>query len=180
MPRRSAHVIKQRRHGALAVRSCHTNERSLRFTREQLDIRNDFEPRIACRLDERIVVGNAGRSDHAPDVCGEFAAAELAFRVGPKLIEFLETRWLLAAVEEHGLPPRSLQVSCDGQPGCAQPKHEVLLPGLWLGRGFRFCFLFLHRAHRIFRLAKPINTRMTVIIQKRTMTFGSAHPFSSK
>ena len=36
------------------------------------------------------------------------------------------------------------------------------------------------RHQRIFKLAKPINTKITVMIQKRTITFGSAQPLSSK
>jgi hypothetical protein len=36
------------------------------------------------------------------------------------------------------------------------------------------------RHQRIFKLANPINTKITVMIQKRTITFGSGQPLSSK
>ena len=36
------------------------------------------------------------------------------------------------------------------------------------------------RHQRIFKLAKPISTKITVMIQKRTITLGSAQPLSSK
>jgi len=36
-----------------------------------------------------------------------------------------------------------------------------------------------HR-YRTFNVANPTNTKMTVMIQKRTITFGSAQPFNSK
>ena len=35
------------------------------------------------------------------------------------------------------------------------------------------------RAHRSLRVARPTRTRITVMIQKRTMTFGSPQPFNS-
>jgi hypothetical protein len=36
------------------------------------------------------------------------------------------------------------------------------------------------RHQRIFKLANPINTKITVMIQKRTITLGSGQPLSSK
>ena len=40
-------------------------------------------------------------------------------------------------------------------------------------------FRFMHGHHRIFRVDSATSARSMAIIQKRTMTFGSGHPFSS-
>ena len=39
---------------------------------------------------------------------------------------------------------------------------------------------FMRPHQRIFKLASPTKTKITVMIQKRTITFGSAQPLSSK
>ena len=94
--------------------------------------------------------------------------------VGERALELVDARRLIAGIHEHGVALRASQVARDRQPGRSQPENEIpALPGPLRG-GF-----FLRGTHRILRLARPINTRMTVIIQKRTMTFGSAQPLSS-
>ena len=64
--------------------------------------------------------------------------------------------------------PRALQVARTGEAGAAEPDDYRV----------RWCW---HRgAHRSFRVASPASTRRSEMIQKRTITFGSAQPLSSK
>src|SRR5690606_38390291 len=96
-------------------------------------------------------------------------------------LQFFETGWILAAVDEPCSPVAPLQVTRHRQTCCAEAEYEVRSTGLqFRHRGTRPPLVVVRCVHRIFKLASPMRTRMTVMIQKRTMTFGSAHPFSSK
>ena len=89
---------------------------------------------------------------------------------GLTVVRLLKDDETLSSIPIIAVTAFALEVTRDGQARRPETEHEVLLHRLF----------FLRRAHRIFKLAKPINTRMTVIIQKRTMTLGSAQPLSSK
>ena len=140
------------------------------ITREQLDVRDDFELALASSLQQLIVIRDARRNDQPINVPGQTQLAEYHLRVRPQLVQLVDTGWLFAAVNKDGIAFLPAQVAGDRQTGGTEPEHDILA----LRRSFA------HGAHRIFRLARPINTRMTVMIQNRTMTFGSAQPLSSK
>jgi hypothetical protein len=163
-----AHVVEQGRDRALAVGPGNGDERLCGIAREQLDVRHDLEIFFACLREQRVAIGNTGRSNKALDALGHAVIAKAQFSVRPDLAQLIQSGWLGAAVVEDGVSFTTLQVARDRQ-ACGAETHDQIL--------VRFLLRF---AHRIFRLARPIRTRMTVIIQNRTMTFGSAQPFSSK
>ena len=163
-----AHVVKQRRHRTFAVRARDRNKGLPGIAREQLDVRDNFELLLTRLFEQRMAVRNAGRRDDARDIFRQRVLTELDFSVGPDVIEFVETGRRLTTVEEYGVDVIALQVTRDRQAGGAEAHDQILVT------------CGLRGAHRIFRLARPISTRMTVIIQNRTMTLGSAQPLSSK
>ncbi len=67
----------------------------------------------------------------------------------------------------------AMQVARGREPGAAEAEHQC--PGARLERRD----VVRLRVHRSFSVASPISTRITVMIQKRTITFGSAQPLSS-
>ena len=80
----------------------------------------------------------------------------------------VEAGRLFATVVEDGIAVIALEIARNRQARGTESHDQILVRYL------------LRCAHRIFRLARPINTRMTVMIQNRTMTLGSAQPLSSK
>src|SRR5690606_27070708 len=93
------------------------------------------------------------------------------------------TRRIRAAIDhEHALAEPG-EVANGRKPGLAEPDDErsATRRSSHLLRRPASAFALHHDHHqRIFRLARPTSTRVTVVIQKRTMTFGSAQPLSSK
>ena len=75
----------------------------------------------------------------------------------------------LAAVGDRDAKAAALQVPRHRQAGAAHADHH----------GVR-CGCAACAAHRSFSVARPASTRMKLMIQKRTMTLGSAQPLSSK
>jgi hypothetical protein len=67
----------------------------------------------------------------------------------------------------------AMQVACGREPGTSEAEYQRP------GAGFERCKILGMRVHRSFSVASPISTRITVMIQKRTITFGSAQPLSS-
>ena len=168
--RRMAHMVDERRDRALAIRSGDGDERRLGLAREKLDVRYDLEFLAARLLQQLVVVGHTRRDDDAVDVPGQFCLAESYVGVRPQVAQRVDSGRRIARVDERRIDAVAFQIARDGQPGRTQPDDEI----------FPCHGLFFHGAHRIFRLASPISTRMTVMIQNRTMTLGSAQPFSSK
>jgi len=65
------------------------------------------------------------------------------------------------------------QIARARQAGESETHHQC-------ARLLRLCHAFGTHAQRSFNVASPINTRMKLMIQKRTMTRGSGQPFNSK
>ena len=93
---------------------------------------------------------------------------------GPVGSQRIGSRRVLARVRDAHLEALAVQVACSRKPGATKPQHQGAGAGgkrsQWLER----------LGHRSFNVARPSSTRITVMIQKRTMTFGSAQPVSSK
>ena len=87
----------------------------------------------------------------------------------PSASHALELRRRGAAVGDRDAKAAALQVARHGQARAAHADDHGVRRGL--------CGL---RAHRSFSVARPASTRMKLMIQKRTITFGSAQPLSSK
>src|SRR5690606_3782085 len=104
--------------------------------------------------------------------------AELDLHVGQLAAQRVEAGRRVAAVDHEHALAETRQIPRRGEARLAEPYDEG--PGLRVPPTVRTVVEHQRHHHRIFRLASPIRTRITVMIQKRTMTFGSAQPFSSK
>jgi pimeloyl-ACP methyl ester carboxylesterase len=97
---------------------------------------------------------------------GGWLAAEIAVKAGRRIDRLILVDALGIKVSDRG----------------AEPYHESLHSAVGV---VRHDFISSRlpsdcRHQRIFKLASPTNTRITVMIQNRTITLGSAQPLSSK
>ena len=129
---------------------------------------NSMSEMISSFFLQGVIVRDTGRSDDATHIPRQLVVAQPQFGVREYLLESIETRRFRARIVEDRVSIVALQVARNRQARCTEANDEIL------------AICRRHCAHRIFRLASPIKTRMTVMIQNRTMTLGSAQPFSSK
>ena len=164
------HPPYERRHGALAVGAGHTHDGPIGSHREQLDVAHDGDTATLRLGEEWIGKRDAGGCHHAhrfveqARIQGTEAHGDV--RCQPRKLG--ATRRIFAAVGDADAPAMSQQVARAGQPRDPQA-HDY--------RGSR---LVARLAHRTFRVARPNSTSSRERIQKRTITFGSAQPLSSK
>ena len=172
--RAAAMRAEQRRHGALAVGAGDADHRRVRGAREQLDVADDLEA-AAPRLVEERAASSAtpGRDHHA------HAPRRAARRRGRRGAPGFAARARRAPRRAFRRLRRALSVTASRQP-CAQQiararrARSCRAPRprrTWLARG---------AAHRSFSVDRPASTSSSEMIQKRTITFGSAQPLSSK
>src|SRR5690606_30543345 len=140
----------------------------------------------APRLDRSADLRCEPRRPDDPRCAGEpsrVERAELDLDVRVLALEPLEPRRVDTAVDhEHALSEPG-EVANGREPGLAEPDDERPAARRFSRLLRRPASAFaLHHGHhqRIFRLASPTSTRITVMIQKRTITLGSAQPLSSK
>ncbi len=97
----------------------------------------------------------------APSSSAQVEAADADVEPAGEIAEIAEARRRRACIgraHRHAAPRKVAQTGCAR---LAEPYDDA-------------------RHHRIFKVARPANTSTKLMIQKRTITFGSAHPFNSK
>ena len=126
---------------------------------------------MAGGLDDRLPDRDTG-AHHQPGGRSEdlgLEAPQEDWQIGHLQVNLLQTRWFFTTVGDRELHPEPVQITGAGEPGLAETDDQRL-------SGLQFSVIH----QRIFRLARPISTSTTVMIQKRTMTRGSGQPLSSK
>ncbi len=163
-----------RRHGALAVGAGHRRDRRLRLARKELDVADHGQSATARFLHDGLAHRQARRDDDLVDVVEECrvegAGAQLDLAV--RGAAACEPRRLASRVGHAHRETAAAQVARAGHPGAAETEDERAGTG-GERRKVRY------GAHRSFSVARPTSTSTTVMIQKRTITFGSAQPLSS-
>ncbi len=174
--RRVRELGQQRRDRALAVGAGDRGDRRLRLTGEQLDVPDHRQAAAGGRDRDRLAQRQSRRDHHLRDAVeqGFTESAGVQFGVRHLLAQRRRTRRLGTRVRHAHREPLAAQVARAGQPGAAEPEHQRAAAGFERGE------VALGVVHRSFSVARPTSTRITVMIQKRTITFGSAQPLSSK
>ena len=159
----------QRGHRALAVRAGDADHAAAGFAREQLDVADEVEPLRRRLAQEGLGERDAGRHD---DLVGALEhrrveAAERGRRLRHEPAQLREAGRVRARVGDDEPVAARGQVPGRRHAGAAEAHDHAA----------RCADGLLHQ--RSFSVASPMRTSMNEMIQKRTMTFGSAQPFSS-
>ncbi len=194
-PLRRKDLRCQRRHRALAVAARHRDHRCTRSEREQLDVADDGEPAAARLHGERQVVRQPRRKQHAARPVEPARVERLERHVDPGQCraQLREPRRIGAAVDDAHAFAACRQIARNCGPRSAEADDETVFRRGVSHRRFLSLRLYAFppptrtlerergcKHQRIFKLAKPMSTKITVMIQKRTITLGSAQPLSSK
>ena len=174
------HECDQGRHGALAVGAGDGAQGRLDLAREEFDVADRRHAARDRLPDQRLGERHAG-ADHEFGGRREHVRVEAADEdrdLGQLRLEHVQTGRPFAAVGHGHTHAARAQMARAGQPRLAQTHDQGL--GLRRARAVGGCGRRRHDVHRIFRLARPISTSTTVMIQKRTMTRGSGQPCNSK
>ena len=163
------HLAHQRRHGALAIRAGDADHPAAGLAREQLDVTDQVQAACRSLLQEGFAQRHARRDD---DLVGAFEqrgveSAERGGGIRDQAAQFSEAGRRGTRVGHDQLMPARSEMTRAGDAGAAKTDDDTA----------RAACSLLHQ--RSFNVASPIRTSMKEMIQKRTMTFGSAHPFSS-
>ena len=141
--------------------------------REQLDVTHQRHATLGGAAQHRLGERYTGRDDDKPGSGQQrwIEPAETADRLRCECGEFGAARWVLTAVGDGELPATGSQVASCRHSAATKPHDER-------GRSGGGCRCGV--VHRSLSVARPASTRKKVMIQKRTMIFGSAQPFFSK
>ncbi len=159
----------QRGDRALAVRAGDADDTAAGLAREQLDVADEIEP-LRCRLaQEGLGKRDAGRDDDLVRTLEHrrVEAAERGRRLWHEPAQLREAGRMRTRVGDDEPVPARGQVPGRRHAGAAEADDHAA----------RCAAGLLHQ--RSFSVASPMRTSMNEMIQKRTMTFGSAQPFSS-
>ena len=159
----------QRRDRALAVRAGDADHAAARLAREQLDVADEVESLRRRLAQEGLGERDAGRHDDLVRALEHrrVEAAERGRRPGHEPAQLREPGRVRARVGDDQPVPARGQVPGRRHAGAAEAHDHAARGAAGL----------LHQ--RSFSVASPMRTSMNEMIQKRTMTFGSAQPFSS-
>src|SRR6185437_2792294 len=150
----------------------------------QLDVADHRQATRACGIEEGTVHGYA-RGQHQQIRLGEQRRIETAgaqreraaTRLG-QLRQRCEPWRLLAAIGARDADATREQKAGHRYTGLAQAyDHGAARP---LQQARTDLIMAWRLIHRSFKVERPASTSSRLMIQKRTMTFGSAHPLSSK
>ncbi len=173
------HPRHERRHRALAIRAGNRRDERTRFARKQFDVADDGHAARSRTRKKRFAQRHAGRR-HDLGRAIEQSHVETAkgdLRLRRKLTQRRSFRRRGAAVRHRELHTARTQVT-RARHARAPEADDDGASGL---RPAGCADVDLRRhAQRTFRVARPTSTRITEMIQKRTITFGSAQPLSSK
>ena len=171
--RRLHHLADQGRDGALAVGAGDGGDRRPRLAREQLDVAHHLDAARRGLAQQRLGERHAGRGDHHRRGAEqrEVEAAVAAGGARRDALELRAARRIGAAVGHREPPAARGEMPRHRHAGAAEPHDER-------GAGRRGGADGV--GHRSLSVARPASTRKKVMIQKRTMIFGSAQPFFSK
>ncbi len=170
-PCRQRHLADQRGHGALGIRAGDRNDRCLGFPGEQVDVAGQLHTarggRLQCGRADRQPGADDQLAGAAEEVDVQLAATHLDLRIlrgqGGQL------RRVGARVGHRKRQTAARQMANHGEAALAEADNDAELVGC-----------DEHVVHLSFSVARPTSTRITVMIQKRTMTRGSGQPLSSK
>ena len=131
-------------------------------------------PRSRAPREDRLGQRHAWRGDHQRRAVQQRGVEAAAAQRRPRceLAQARHARRLGAAVGDRDLPAAPHEMARGRHAAAAEPDDHggARWRGVAVGGG----------AHRSFRVERPASTRKKVMIQKRTITFGSAQPLSSK
>ncbi len=164
------HAPDERRYRALAVGASDADDRRIHGAREHFDVAHDLEsPRL--RLDEEgLSEGDARGSDDVSRMIEktDIESTDAHRDLGKQDPQPIQLGRLSARIRNGQTPTQRVQMARAGQAGLPET-NDHSRSGFGGGE-----------AHLSFRVARPKSTRMSEMIQKRTITFGSAQPFNSK
>ncbi|RMR08681.1 hypothetical protein ALP93_05443 [Pseudomonas syringae pv. helianthi] len=167
-----SHFAYQRRYRTFRIRTGNGDDRCLRVTREQLDVTGQFDAARVCLLQGRCGQRQAGADVQfvgtAEKIHVQLATTHFHLRI--VATQGRQLRRILPRVG-HGkghAPVR--QKANQGHATFAKPHNNAEAVGNDQGHSFYLSF----------SVARPMSTRITVMIQKRTITRGSGQPLSSK
>ena len=157
------HARDQARHRALAVRAGDADDRRPHGAREQLDVAQHLDAAGARARCNRLLERYAGRHQHLRCAVEQrqIEAAQADIERFRETAEFGEPRRRAARIGGRDRDAALCQVAQARSSRFAETDDDA-------------CH------HRIFKVARPASTSMKLMIQKRTITFGSDHPLSSK
>ena len=170
--RRSRHLADQRGDGAFRVGTADGDDRRLRVTREQLDVAGQFHATGGGGLQGRGRQRQAGAHVELVGTAQEFDVqlATTHFHVRIVTLERGQFRWIFPRIGHGKRHAPVRQEANQGHAALAEADNDAEV----VRSDQR------HSFYLSFRVARPTSTRITVMIQKRTITRGSGQPLSSK
>ena len=180
------HVAHHRRHGALSVRAGDRDHRRVGGAGKELDVADDRHPSLRRRRERRFPKRDSRIRHDQIDVpeTGGVEPSAVHLDPGVPLPHEVETRRRRARIDYRYRDAHRTQVlharhsglpQADDERGAGRRRAGPVALGSGVG-----CQCHALLRHRIFRVARPMRTKITVSTQKRTMTRGSGQPFSSK
>ncbi|KPW46244.1 Uncharacterized protein ALO88_05612 [Pseudomonas syringae pv. antirrhini] len=166
------HLADQRGHGAFRVGTGNRNHRCLGVTGKQFDVAGQLD--AACM---RLLQGRCGQGQTradiklvgtAEEVHVQFATPHFHLRIVTTQSRQLRRIFPRVGHSKGHAPVR--QEANQGHATLAKPHNNAEAVGNDQGHSFYLSF----------NVARPMSTRITVMIQKRTITRGSGQPLSSK
>ena len=166
------HLSDERGDRAFTVGTGDASDRDagLLRSREQFDVTHQRHAALGGAAQHRLCKRYTGRDDDQPGGGQQrwIEPAETADRLRGECGELGAARRMQTAVSDGELPAERGQMARSGHAAAAKPHDE---------RGPSDCRCGV--VHRSLSVARPASTRKKVMIQKRTMIFGSAQPFFS-
>ncbi len=157
------HARDQARHRALAVGAGDADHRRLGGAREQLDVAQHLDAAAARLGDDRLLRRHPGRQQHLRSALEQrhIERAEAQVDALGEIAELGESGWRRTRVGRGRGDAVPREIAQARGPRLAQAHDDRAL-------------------HRIFNVARPVSISRKLMIQKRTITFGSLQPLSSK
>ncbi len=161
-PPRAMRATK-RRDRALAVGAGDADHRRAHVAGKEFDVAEHFDAAIPRRPRDRLLERQPRGHQHLRGSVEQrqIEAAEPQVELIREIAEIGESRRRAARIGGAHRDAALRQVAQAGNPGFAEADDDAM-----------------HQ--RIFKVARPNNMSTKLMIQKRTITFGSAHPLSSK
>lgn len=169
---RSRHLADQGGHGAFRVGAADGHDRCLRIARKQVDVAGQLHATRRCRLQGRCRQGQAGAHVELIGAAQklDIQLATTHFHVRVVTAQRDQLRWIFRVSATANDVPRFARKRTRDMP--LLPRPTTMRKWSEAIRDTRF--------YLSFRVARPTSTRITVMIQKRTITRGSGQPLSSK
>ncbi|RMM43280.1 hypothetical protein ALQ77_05336 [Pseudomonas corrugata] len=166
------HFAHQGGHGTFRIGPADGNDRRLGITREQLDITGQFHATGSSGLQGRRRQGQAGAYVELVGAAQELDVQLATSHVHLRIVTTQRGQLgrILPRIGHGKRHAPARQEANQGHAALAEADNDAEVVRSDQGHSFYLSF----------RVARPISTRITVMIQKRTITRGSGQPLSSK